>query len=66
LIETTARPSLPASPTPDPLFEIEHLGLRVEPEAQEELRREQGDMMAAGAIDLHEGHPGRLSSIRAA
>jgi hypothetical protein len=53
LIETTARPSLPASPTPDPLFEVEHLGLRAEPEAQKELRREQRDVTAGGTIDLH-------------
>jgi hypothetical protein len=28
--------------------------VRVEPEAKEEVRREHRDMMAGGAIDLHE------------
>jgi hypothetical protein len=47
-------PFLSTAPAPDPLFEIEHLGLRAKPEAQEELRREHRDMVAAGAIDLDE------------
>jgi hypothetical protein len=46
--------SLSAPPAPHPPFEIEHLGLRAEPEAEEERRREQRDMMTGGAIDLHE------------
>jgi hypothetical protein len=33
-------PSLSASPAPDPLLEIEHLGLRAEPEAKEKLWRQ--------------------------
>jgi hypothetical protein len=34
--------------------EIEHLGPGAEPEPQEELRREQRDVITGGAIDLHE------------
>jgi hypothetical protein len=46
--------SLSASPAPDPLFEVEHLGLRAPPELQPELRREQRDGMAGGTIDRGE------------
>jgi hypothetical protein len=58
--------SLPASPAPDPLFEVEHLGLRAEPEAQEELRREQSDVMAQAAQSTFTKSPCPRSSIRAA
>jgi len=44
--------SLSASPEPDPLFEVEHLALGAEPEPQQELWREQRDVLAGGAIDL--------------
>jgi hypothetical protein len=43
-----------ASPAPDPLLEIEHLGLRAEPKPQQKLRRQQRDVIAGGAIDLDE------------
>jgi hypothetical protein len=39
---------------PHPLFEVEHLGLRAEPEAQEKLWREQRHMLAGGAIHFDE------------
>ena len=48
---------LSASPAPDPLFEVEHLGLGAESEPQQKLWREQRHMMAGGAIDLDEIAP---------
>jgi hypothetical protein len=42
-------PPCSASPAPDPLFEIEHLGLRAEPKPQQKLRREQRGVMAGDA-----------------
>jgi hypothetical protein len=54
LIDTTARPFAPASPAPDLLFEVEHLGLRAEPEAKQELWRRQGHVMTGPTIDPRE------------
>jgi hypothetical protein len=51
LIETTARPRALG---PDALFEVEHLGLRAEPEPHQKFRRQQRDVMAGGTIDPHE------------
>jgi hypothetical protein len=39
---------------PHPRFEIEHLGLRAEPEPQKKVRPQQRDVMAGSAIDLDE------------
>jgi hypothetical protein len=47
--------STPAAP--DALLQVEHLGLRAEPEAQQKLRREQRDVMASDTIDLDEIAP---------
>jgi hypothetical protein len=43
-----------AAATPDPLFEIEHLGLRAEAEPEQKVGPQQRDVMASGAIDLDE------------
>jgi hypothetical protein len=40
--------------TSNPSFEIEHLSLRAEPEPQQEVRPQQGDVMAGSTIDLDE------------
>jgi hypothetical protein len=56
-------PSLSEPPAPDPLFEVEHLGLRAAPEAQKELRREQRDVTAGGAIDLDEIAPAKILDV---
>jgi hypothetical protein len=45
---------LSAPSAPDPLFEVEHLGLGAEPEPQQKLWREQRHIMAGCTIDLHE------------
>jgi hypothetical protein len=49
--------SCSACPAPGALLQVEHLGPRVEPEPQQKVRREQRDMMTAGAIDLHKVAP---------
>jgi hypothetical protein len=54
LIETTARPPRCASAAPDAQLDIKHLGLRTEPEPEQEVRREQRDVIAGGAIDLRD------------
>jgi hypothetical protein len=38
----------------EPLFEVEYLGLRAEPEPKEELRPEHRDVIRGDTIDLHE------------
>ena len=43
-----------ASAAPDAPLEIRHLGLTVEPEPPQELRRQQRHVMAGGAIDPEE------------
>ena len=46
-----------ASPAPNALLEVEHLGLRAEPEPQQKFRRQQRDVMASDTIDLDEIAP---------
>ncbi len=40
--------------TTDPFSQIKHLRMASEAEPRQELRRQQGGMLAGGAIDLHE------------
>jgi hypothetical protein len=47
LIDTIARPLAPS-------LEVEHLDVRPKPEPKKELGRQQRDVMARSAIDLHE------------
>jgi hypothetical protein len=47
-------PRRSASAAPNPRFEIEDFGLPAEPERQQEVRRQQRDVMAGGTIDLHD------------
>jgi hypothetical protein len=47
-------PSLSTPTAPDPVLEVEHLGLGAKPEPQQKLRREQRDVVASRAIDLDE------------
>ena len=44
----------PPSAAPDTPLEVEHLGLRAEPEPPQELRRAQRHVVAGGTIDLDE------------
>jgi hypothetical protein len=43
-----------ASAAPNALLEVEHLGLRAQPASEQKSRRKQRNVMADGAIDLHE------------
>jgi len=54
--------STPAAP--NPLFEVEYLGLRAEPDLTKKLRAEQRNMMTAGTIDLHEVAPPEILDPR--
>jgi hypothetical protein len=53
LIDTIARPLAPHPRHLTPL-EVEHLDVRPKPEPKKELGRQQRDVMAGSAIDLHE------------
>jgi hypothetical protein len=54
LIETKACPRAPRPRHLTRNLEIQHLGLRAEPEPEQEVRREQRDVIAGGAIDLRD------------
>jgi hypothetical protein len=74
LIDTTARPRAPQPRHRNRSLKVQHLRLGAQPEPQEGLRRQQRDVMASGAIDLHEvalaeildprGVEGKLSRVR--
>jgi len=50
-------PPRSATAAPNPPFQVEHLGRRAEPEPEQELGREQRDVMAGSPIDLDEIAP---------
>ena len=54
LIEMTARPRAPHPRHLTRDLEVKHLGLRTEPKPEQEVGREQRDVIAGGAIDLRD------------
>src|ERR1700731_32115 len=54
LHRTHRLPPFPATATPEPPFEIQELGRGPQTGSEKRLRREQRDVLAGSAIDLHE------------